>query len=88
MSDRTVIGAYPPWLTEEPDAVARVIAEVAVRRAIFPARTLDELADRGWRAIVQDLADPHAVTGLGGDAVAERTEAFDPLAVLDGGNLS
>jgi len=177
-ADRTVIGAYPPWLTEEPDAVARVIAEVAVRRAIFPAqtlrfdepeapdagsgantstawpfiasaaltrsgetavimrrrdldprrsvaegraaggvaagavtaglargldgvaaahavaviavalRTLDELAERGWRAIVHDVPDPRAVTGLGGDAVAERTEAFDPLTVLDGGNLS
>jgi len=41
--------------------------------------TLERLADVGWRAV---LGDPPSGAGrrLGGDAVAERTEAFDPFA--------
>ena len=47
---------------------------------------LEILADRGWRALVGD--PPRGERGgpgraLGGDAVAERTESFDPLAGLD-----
>jgi hypothetical protein len=34
-ADQIVVGALPPWLTDEPAAGARAIAEVAVRRAIF-----------------------------------------------------
>ncbi|MBA2300928.1 MAG: hypothetical protein H0W22_09190, partial [Chloroflexi bacterium] len=54
--------------------------------------TLDRLADLGWRAVVGEPPprSDHgegAVTrrGIGGDAVAERTESFDPLAGLDPG---
>jgi hypothetical protein len=48
--------------------------------------TLELLADRGWRALVGD--PPRGETGargraLGGDATAERTESFDPLAALE-----
>jgi hypothetical protein len=43
------------------------------------AATLERLADRGWRAILGDRLDS-APRGLGADAVAERTEAIDPLA--------
>lgn len=174
--DRIVLGAYPAWLAEESAATARILAEVAVRRALYPdylmrfdepggpgaespaaiawpfvaaaalgwtgadavvmrrahadgrraagdARaaaaiaadvlqvapmgpltgvasahaeaivraaltTLERLADLGWRAVVGDpprRADhgrpvPRA---LGGDMVAERTEAFDPLAAFE-----
>ena len=52
--------------------------------------TLERLADLGWRAVVGepprrgDHGDGGATrVALGGDAVAERTEAFDPLSGLD-----
>ena len=35
-ADQIVIGALPPWLTDEPSPAARAMAEVAVRRALFP----------------------------------------------------
>ena len=174
--DRLVVGAYPAWLAEESAATARILAEVAVRRALFPGFlirfdepggpgvespaavawpfvaaaalgwtgedavvmrrahhdgrrvggesraavaiaadilavapmspltgaalehaqaivraaqvTLDRLADLGWRAVVGDA--PRTVDrgrpaprALGGDAVAERTETFDPLAAFE-----
>jgi hypothetical protein len=175
-ADRLAVGAYPAWLAEESAATARILAEVAIRRALFPdhlirfdepggpgaesaaaiawpfvaaaalawtgqqaivmrrihtdgrrsagegraaatiagdlasaappgslegmalgharavvaaaAGTLDRLADLGWRAVVGDAPGPaDQVSGrpraLGGDAVAERTEAFDPLAAFD-----
>jgi hypothetical protein len=175
-SERIVVGAYPAWLAEESTATARILGEVAVRRALFPdflmrfdepdgpaaesaaatdwpfvaaaalawtgdrsvimrrvhsdgrraagegraaARiaadvssvtsagvlggaaqahatavvtaalaTLDRLADLGWRAVVGDALRasgprPTGPRALGGDAVAERTESFDPLAAFD-----
>jgi D-Lysine 5,6-aminomutase TIM-barrel domain of alpha subunit len=52
--------------------------------------TLERLADLGWRAVVGEPPrhGDHgeavvARTALGGDAVAERTEGFDPLGGLD-----
>jgi hypothetical protein len=52
--------------------------------------TLERLADLGWRAVVGEppRRGDHgeavvARTALGGDAVAERTEGFDPLSGLD-----
>ena len=35
-ADRIVVGAYPGWLADEPSAVARILAEVDIRRALFP----------------------------------------------------
>jgi hypothetical protein len=177
-TERVVVGAYPAWLAEEPAAAARVLAEVVVRRALFPGHllrfdepddgdpdgrvatdwpflasaglafsgeaavvmrrpsaggrhaaaearsaaavardlaavappaplaglaadhakamvtaaldVLDRLADRGWRAVVGEPLgpDPRSDTrrgrsrAIGGDAVAERTDPFDPLAEL------
>jgi hypothetical protein len=177
--DRIVVGAYPPWLADEPAGATRALAEVAVRRALFPKHvlrfdesswqdpdapsaaawpfivaaslaqageaalvmrrarvggrravvqsraaasvagelaavsppgaieglaveharavvtaaleTLERLADRGWHAVVGDRPDREAdaerrrrqPTAIGGDAVAERTEAFDPFATLE-----
>jgi hypothetical protein len=51
--------------------------------------TLERLSDLGWRAVVGD-PPRHGEGGgrrraIGGDAVAERTEPFDPLAGLDAG---
>ncbi len=174
--ERIVVGAYPAWLAEESMATARILAEVAVRRALLPEyliqfdepggpgaesaaaiawpfvaaaalgwtgersvvmrrihtdgrraagegraasriaadvaavtpvgalggaaqahatamvaaalATLERLGDLGWRAVVGDKpgAADHGhqrLRALGGDAVAERTESFDPLAAFD-----
>ena len=35
-TDRIVVGAYPAWLADEPSAVARILAEVDIRRSLFP----------------------------------------------------
>ena len=52
--------------------------------------TLERLSDLGWRAVVgepprrDDHSEGVATRGaIGGDAVAERTESFDPLRGLD-----
>jgi hypothetical protein len=50
--------------------------------------TLERLSDLGWRAVVGDPPrSPGRTRGsgwaIGGDAVAERTEAFDALAPFD-----
>ena len=54
------------------------------------AATLERLSDGGWRAVVGDQprgpgrgADSRSTRAIGGDAVAERTETFDPLAAFD-----
>jgi hypothetical protein len=174
-ADRIVVGAYPGWLADESAAAARIMAEISLRRQLFPGQvmrfdepprdaaespsaaawpyvaaaaigrigdgalimrraredarrseaegraaatvarevaasigdvdaalqgmaldhahgvvaaalaTLRGLADSGWRAV---LGDPPAGPlpradrrgrAIGGDAVADRTEAFDPL---------
>jgi len=38
--ESVVVGALPPWLTEEAAPAARAIAEVAVRRALYPSHPL------------------------------------------------
>jgi hypothetical protein len=81
-------------------AAGRVAAEVAGAReqgalagvALDHARgatgvalaTLDMLADRGWRAIAGDAPEAGRLSAIGGDAVAERTETFDPFDELLG----
>ena len=168
-----IVAALPPWLTEEPTPGALAMAEVAVRRALFPGHpfafleppagggrpglwpyvqaaaavragdialvlrargfgsgdaasategarasaavaadvaaagtspgpltgpalahargmiaaaiaTLDGLADRGWRTVAGDHPDNARGRPLGGDAVTERTESFDPFAAILG----
>jgi D-Lysine 5,6-aminomutase TIM-barrel domain of alpha subunit len=39
-AEQIVLGALPPWLTEEPAPAARAIAEVRIRRALFPGHPL------------------------------------------------
>jgi hypothetical protein len=173
-AERIVVGAYPAWVADEPSAVARILAEVDVRRSLFPDQlirfdepladaprisavwpyivaaalartgptavlmrhrypdmaaaaadaraaartaadvgsvtqrralhgvakdhssamlaaamsTLERLSDLGWRAVVGDPPRSPGRTrrtgwAIGGDAVAERTEAFDALAPFD-----
>lgn len=38
--DGVVVGALPAWLASEPDATARAVAEVAIRREVFAAHQL------------------------------------------------
>jgi len=52
--------------------------EHARQTAAAALRTMDRLADDGWRSIIGD--GPSDVAGLGADAVAERSDPFDPLA--------
>ena len=40
LPDQIIVGALPPWLTDETAPGARAIAEVSVRRALFPAHPL------------------------------------------------
>lgn len=39
-ADQIIVGALPAWLTDEPAPAARAIAEVMVRRALFPGHPL------------------------------------------------
>ena len=41
--------------------------------------TLERLADQGWRTVAGDRPGGGRGSGGGRDAVAERTEAFDPF---------
>jgi hypothetical protein len=52
--------------------------EHARETAAAALRTLDRLADDGWRSVIGD--GPSEVSGLGADAVAERSDPFDPFA--------
>ena len=47
--------------------------------------TLDRLAEGGWRSIIDDGTAAGERRTIGADAVAERTEAFDPFAVSPAG---
>jgi hypothetical protein len=169
--DQIVVGALPPWVSDEASPAARAVAEVAVRRALFrghpfafvepPAGqtgsllwpyvhaaaavragdvafvlrqfdptgddvgdanglrsgatvaaevaaatepgalsglaldharamvkvaliTLERLADRGWRTVAGEGVGAGRESTRGHDAVAERTEAFDPFEPLLG----
>ncbi len=50
-------------------------------RAVVAAavRTLERLGDAGWRSVLGDAPGGGERIRLGGDAVVERTEPFDPL---------
>ncbi|MDQ3128894.1 MAG: hypothetical protein M3Q66_10660, partial [Chloroflexota bacterium] len=66
--------AGPPSLAGPAREHARATAEAALR-------TLGHLADDGWRAIIGDGPTDVAGNRLGADAVAERSDPFDPLAL-------
>jgi hypothetical protein len=57
LPDSVVVGALPSWLGDEPSAPARAIAEVALRREVFPSQRLAFLESSGsaineWQALV------------------------------------
>jgi hypothetical protein len=60
--DAVVVGALPEWLGDEPGAPARAMAEVALRRALFPGHRLAFLEPPGseeqavaWQALVAGI---------------------------------
>ncbi|MGK2852236.1 MAG: hypothetical protein ACSLFN_15195, partial [Candidatus Limnocylindrales bacterium] len=72
-----------------PGALVGAAAEHATAVVTAALETLELLADLGWRAVVGDGPPAGGGTGgsgswraMGGDAVAERTEPFDPLGAL------
>lgn len=74
---RLVVGAYPAWLAEESAATARILAEVAVRRALFPSYLMrfDEPGGPGAEspaAIAWPFVAAAALGWTGEDAVVMR----------------
>ena len=89
-ADRIVVGAYPPWLVDEPSGPARILGEVAVRRALFPGHLLrfdeptgasaDTAANTGWLFVVAA-----ALGRLRDDAIVMRRSGPDARrAALEG----
>jgi hypothetical protein len=67
--------------TAGPPALAGAALDHARETAESALRTLDRLADDGWRSIIGDGPTGDGGNRLGADAVAERSDPFDPLAV-------
>ncbi|HET7029005.1 MAG TPA: lysine 5,6-aminomutase subunit alpha, partial [Candidatus Limnocylindrales bacterium] len=63
----------------EPRRLAGAALDHAQATASAALRTLDRLADDGWRAVIGDGPAEAADLRLGADAVAERSDTFDPL---------
>lgn len=63
----------PPPLSGSALAYAQATVKAAVR-------TLDRLADHGWRDVLGDALEGRTRERLGADAVVERLDSFDPLA--------
>ncbi|MEO5940914.1 MAG: lysine 5,6-aminomutase subunit alpha [Candidatus Limnocylindrales bacterium] len=64
----------------EPARLTGLALEHARATAAAALRTLDQLADDGWRAVIGDGPADAVDSSLGADAVAERSDPFDPLA--------
>jgi len=74
----------------EPGALRGIADDHAKAMLAAAAATLERLSDLGWRAVVGDppraagrASEGRSYRAIGGDAVAERTEAFDPLKAFD-----
>ncbi len=72
VADALAGGTEPRRLTGAALDHARATAAAALQ-------TLERLADDGWRAVIGDGPAEAAELRLGADAVAERSDAFDPL---------
>jgi hypothetical protein len=61
----------------------RPLSEAALGHARATAgtalRTLERLADDGWRSVIGDAPSTADGSRLGADAIAERSDPFDPL---------
>jgi hypothetical protein len=63
----------------EPRALAGPALDHARATAAAALQTLERLADDGWRSVIGDGPAEAADLRLGADAVAERSDGFDPL---------
>jgi hypothetical protein len=63
----------------EPVRLSGVALEHARETAASALGTIERLADDGWRAVIGDGPADAADIRLGADAVAERSDPFDPL---------
>jgi hypothetical protein len=73
------LAASPAEALARPAVVAHATALLAAATA-----TLERLRDAGWGSVLGDRPERSGRAGLGADAVAERTEAFDTLAAAFG----
>ncbi|MGK2850797.1 MAG: lysine 5,6-aminomutase subunit alpha TIM-barrel domain-containing protein, partial [Candidatus Limnocylindrales bacterium] len=78
-ADRIVVGAYPAWLADEPSGSARILGEVAVRRALFAGHLLrfDEPDDQGTAAIAWPFVAAAALARAGVEALVMRGRHAD-----------
>ena len=78
--DQVIIGALTPWLTDEPSPAARAIAEVAVRRALFPGHPLGfvEPPTATERSILWPYVQAAAAVHAGDVALVLRAAEFGP----------
>jgi hypothetical protein len=79
-ADQVLIGALPPWLTDEPAPGARAIAEVAVRRALFPGYPLGfvEPPTGTGRSVLWPYVQAAAAVHGGDIALVLRAADFAP----------
>ena len=79
-ADQIVVGALPPWLTDEPAPGARAIAEVAVRRALFPGHPLGfvEPPTGTGRSVLWPYVQAAAAVHGGDIALVLRSADFAP----------
>ncbi len=78
---RIVVGSYPAWLADEPSAVARILAEVDIRRTLFPDQIIrfdEPPADGHTRAAAAwPYAVAAAIARTGGSAILMRGRRSD-----------
>ncbi len=90
--DGVVVGALPAWLADEPNASARAVAEVAVRRDLFPAHALAFLepsvggSPDEWPALVAgllpDAGDVKLLLCRGSSGFAARSAGMRAAAAV------
>ena len=78
--DGVIVGALPPWLTDETSPGARAIAEVAVRRAIFEGHPLGfvEPPTATERSILWPFVEAAAAAHAGNVALVLRAADLGP----------
>ena len=92
-ANRIVVGAYPGWLADEPTATARVLAEVVVRRRLFPDYLIrfDEPSGQGSESAAA-MAWPYLVTAglvrVGEAAIVMRAPHPDGRAAAQAGRAA
>lgn len=87
-AEQIVVGAMPQWVADEPAPAARAIAEVAVRRALYPGHPFsfnepptDQPGTSLWPFV-------HAAAAVHAGDVALTMRHYDPWADKDGVGVS